>query len=433
MDHDLEEIRRRIDALPQRAVIPDEDAERWLRATSEIDPERVGWHVTRASGFGGSDASTVHAWAASTFGVSGETDPFAAPDRLVRQKLLRLPPAPPGLDARRGIALEPLIRQAFERGLDEVGAIWRHRDEEKAAIESGGHPRMPWLRASLDGLYEINGRLWIVDFKAPSEAALERHRTETPLSYRCQLAHYAVVAEGFGVPVSGALLAHFDYRRYGDEPVVLREVPLEPELQDVLVRGAERLWQDWVMAGRVPDRAAACDVALGSEAEAAAREFAAARRLRDEAQRRMDAAKAVLERAFASAGLDRARLAAGTAALSVSSRVRLDCAAAAERLGQAAESCRLLAFADPAAAVLWAERVASLARRHAPSLPPDLAEALTRLPEIVASGWDEERLTAKLRELGEDPMRWSTRSVTIRVLESKDKPSRDETPPAPSP
>src|SRR3546814_10077456 len=71
-------------------------------------------------------------------------------------------------------------------------------------IESAPHPEYPWLRASLDGIYEIDGQIWIVDFKAPSESVLEEYRRTRDFGdYTWQLHHYRKAAEGKGIHVDG--------------------------------------------------------------------------------------------------------------------------------------------------------------------------------------------------------------------------------------
>src|SRR3546814_15867511 len=80
-------------------------------------------------------------------------------------------------------------------------------------IESAPHPEYPWLRASLDGIYEIDGQIWIVDFKAPSESVLEEYRRTRDFGdYTWQLNHYRTAAEGKGIHVARLALALYDYR-----------------------------------------------------------------------------------------------------------------------------------------------------------------------------------------------------------------------------
>src|SRR3546814_13020044 len=108
-----------------------------------------------------------------------------------------VPPSGPTVDTKRGIDREPFIRDRFEDGLSREGIPFRHCDDLQKLIESAPHPEYPWLCASLDGIYEIDGQIWIVDFKAPSESVLEEYRRTRDFGdYTWQLHHYRKAAEG---------------------------------------------------------------------------------------------------------------------------------------------------------------------------------------------------------------------------------------------
>src|SRR3546814_6266959 len=92
------------------------------------------------------------------------------------QKLLMCAPSGPTVDTKRGIELEPFIRDRFEDGLSREGIPFRHRDDLQKLIERAPHPEYPGLRAYLDGINEIEDQIWIVDFKGTSEYVIEEYR-----------------------------------------------------------------------------------------------------------------------------------------------------------------------------------------------------------------------------------------------------------------
>ena len=89
-------------------------------------------------------------------------------ERLGKRKLLTIPPDVGNFDMLRGAYMEDFVRHMYEERLTLDGRDWRVRNDLVKVVQSGPHPDMPWMRASLDGLYEIDGVLVIPDFKAPS-------------------------------------------------------------------------------------------------------------------------------------------------------------------------------------------------------------------------------------------------------------------------
>ena len=243
----VEECLRRIGRLPHAAAIRPEDAIRWVRLTLSIDPERVHWHIARAGGVGGSEAGAMLSWA------YGEGSAREGAERLARRKLLMLPPDAGNFDTMRGVYLEPFVRQVYEERMTRDGRDWRRRDDLRAHVEAGTHPEMPWMRASLDGLYEVDGVLTIPDFKAPSEDSLQgmiRHGDYD--EYRAQLNHYALVARGRGVEIGALDLVLFDYRRVATEGARICPVEVDPDMQDRLGRASSRFWS-CVAGGELPE------------------------------------------------------------------------------------------------------------------------------------------------------------------------------------
>jgi len=241
----------RIGRLPHAAVIDPAHARRWVSLTLATEPERIGWHIARAGGIGGSEAGTLLAW-----GFPGEGNHSRGSAlRMARQKLLMLPPDRANDDMSRGAYLEDFIRQVYEDKLTRSGVAWRRRDDLKAAIEAGPHPAYPWLRASLDAVYEIGGAVRIVDFKAPSTDMLQEYVTHRNFhDYRAQLNHYDLVASGHGVTVDGLELAMFDYRRVASNGCEVFPVERDAGMQQKLIAASGEFWHRHVGIGLLPER-----------------------------------------------------------------------------------------------------------------------------------------------------------------------------------
>jgi len=433
-----EALLARIAGLPQAAVIPDDRRRDWLDRVLAADAERAAWHVARAGGFGGSEAHILAAWGG--WEAEEEGPRWGSPERLVRQKLLMMAPEPPGVDAARGLALEPVIRGLFEENM-LAERTWRHRDDLKALLDAHAHPGMPWLRASIDAVYDIDGEIWIIDFKAPSEASLERQRERPAPAYAAQLNHYALLAEGLGVRVGGLGVALLDYRYFARAPVLFHEVGASPELRRAISVGGEALWNDFVMRGRVPTPSGAnlqATPGTGGKAQAPSPELVdmarslwriervKARIASDERDLRT---RLVAE--MRRLGLRSARVPDGDKAgeLRLTLARTFDAEAALERArpwlqggeGPGEEAFRLPEFAEPAAAarrVLELREMIEAELALAESSPEGACDALRRvrdaLPALKPGRLDAARLRSFLvEELGESEDAFEGARLTI--------------------
>lgn len=424
-----EEARRRdleilLRSLPQAKVIDDETRAKWLDDTLRVEPERVEWHIERASGFGGSEAGLLLEWA-----TRNESNPvvgtgWGTVERLVRQKLLQLAPDAPGVDARRGIALEPVVNALFEESLTKHGRTWTRRDDVKAQIEHAPHPRMPWLRASLDGVYEIDGDICIVDFKAPSEASLDKHKERLSTGYIAQLNHYALVAHGHGVRVGRLMLAMLDYRRFGEEPIAFFPVENSAYLQTRVAEGGRSLWHDHVLTGMVPAPRAARSETSPELAEALLALKQVRRELGELTARKEALSEQVLALMTAS-GHDRAVVDLGNGKASVSLRMSLDADRVWERLSAfcsgEAEQARLKAeifvpeFREPEAAARWVIQLRDdLSRLDLMSLPESLRRCLGDLPEVMEGKMLPQPARQALRAIGEEADDFEKPTLQVR-------------------
>jgi hypothetical protein len=240
----------RIRNLPNAGLIGHEDAIIWIERVKAIDPQKLGWHIQRAGGIGGSEIGTLISWAFGDFKSRGNAG------RLAKQKLLMLPPDRPNDDMARGLFLEPHIRAVFETRLTADGHDWKRRDDLEVLAQDSVHPAYPWLRGSMDGIYEIDNKIILVDFKSPSEESLDNClRYKNYDDYRAQLNHYALVCEGADIIIDDMALVLYDYRRAGTIGVHVEPIALDPGLQQKIVEAGNDFWNEFVMKGLVPDTA----------------------------------------------------------------------------------------------------------------------------------------------------------------------------------
>lgn len=287
-----DELFDKIRGLPQAAVIDPKNAARWIDRVLVIDPERAAWHVERAGGFGGSEIGGLVASRA------GDYHPFSSAAEVIRRKLLVIPPDEHTDDTRRGTELESFVISLFERHLREAGVAFRTRPDLKALIQSAPHPKYPWLRASLDEVYEIDGGVYIVDAKAPTEEVLEGYKKYEDFDdYRYQLHHYRLAAEGKGVHVDGLILAMYEYRR---NAVIPFHVPHDPALDAQIVDAGDHYWSAHVLAGVTPEYegrvTAVADDGVPADVEGAAREWIGWKMASDHAALKASEARGYVER-----------------------------------------------------------------------------------------------------------------------------------------
>ena len=234
--------------LPQASVIEGRQAKAWFDYTIGNYPDRAEWLVRRCAGIGGSEAGTVLAW------YTGDIKSRKTISSLVRDKLLMRLPEHGTPDMLRGQILEEHIRKTFETRLTADGRQWKRRADLERKINSVVPEAYPWMRANVDGVYEIEGNIVIVDFKAPSEASLKTQmRTEGNDEYKAQLNHYAIVADAAGVSVGAMWLVLYDYNKVATDGVQVIDVLPDLTMQQQLVEASDELWNSWILKGKIPE------------------------------------------------------------------------------------------------------------------------------------------------------------------------------------
>lgn len=259
VDEMLPRLKTMIDALPQRSVIQDHHAERWLSRTMEMTLNRmelehgegnftvsdihthVMWHIRRASGIGGSEAGTV------VKHFRGERGSFTTAHNLVMEKLLIMAPQNSTPEMARGVRAEPWVQKIYQA---QTGAV---TDQESLdLLRSFRWDKVPYLAGTPDDfVLKPEGGRRMVDYKAPSaDVCADYERSGISFDYVCQLHHYGVLSMAAGVRFSDMSVEVHDPRYF---QVVSFPVPLDPALAREIAKSANTLWKDYILQGIVPD------------------------------------------------------------------------------------------------------------------------------------------------------------------------------------
>lgn len=224
----------------QNGVIREEDALNWLEAVKLSDPERIDWHAKRLSGFGSSDIGHL------VLSLREEYDPFKDAAAVVLEKLMKSYPSPEGGDTKRGLFLEPVVRDEF---IKMVGG--KRRDdlvEGFTELRVEGHP---WMVGNPDDIIEIDGKLIVVDYKVPRPSTLEDREKQqsTEFSYVCQLHHLLHIGRSNKMKLDGMAVVPFDTNEWRAKP---RIIEYNNDLMNEIIRAGDLYWNEYVMKGLVP-------------------------------------------------------------------------------------------------------------------------------------------------------------------------------------
>lgn len=241
----------RLHRLPQARRLTDQQAGDWAT-------ELVRWHTTDARGSGltlDQHLRRLAGFGASEIGTlvgerRGERSPFDTARELVARKLLLEPPRPADDHQRRGILMEPLIRREF---LHRSGAS--PLPELTRQVAAHAPARHPWMRCTPDDFVELDGRLVLVDYKAPAEplAALS-------LSHACQLHQIGLVAADLGYPVDARAIVAWNHARGRAEVLACER---DPALEAEIEAAGDHYWTAHVLAGELPPWPDRTGLALG--------------------------------------------------------------------------------------------------------------------------------------------------------------------------
>lgn len=241
--------------LQQAKYIDDFYLHDWITKVLETDPERLSWHVRRLRGIGGSEIGTL--WMAE----NGQFHPFHSCSDVVASKLLRQMPLDSEGNLQRGSMMEdPILRPKFREEMVKLysseGKTLRFRDDlfDKFMNYVDEDPKLVWLVGTPDDILEVDGKLIIVDYKAPTSgtiASLRRYSDDSaPIYYEAQLHHYATIAQKIGIPVDSLMLASLDYDKFTFN---LKKIEVRPDFQQELLDVGTKYWFDYVMKGQIPN------------------------------------------------------------------------------------------------------------------------------------------------------------------------------------
>lgn len=154
------EVWEEINALPQRSLISDQVAERWVDGIVTMDPDRAVWHARRARGIGGSEIGEI------LRRRLGMGEQFKTPERISREKLLLELPEGDNPYIRRGRDLELLAQKVYERLTGRTSV----KDQEPyASAFSEAHPQASFAVGNPDDVNETpEKRIIIPDYKVRS-------------------------------------------------------------------------------------------------------------------------------------------------------------------------------------------------------------------------------------------------------------------------
>ena len=257
---DLEtRLMRLIEALPQRAVIQDHHARRWLDRTINMSIERVEldlgkgnatvrdvhkhalWHVRRASAIGGSEIGTI------VKHFRGDRGNFTSAKNLAMEKLLIMSPQRSTPEMARGNRAEPWLQRMYH---DQHGV---HSDKKMLGFMQGYRwSRLPQLVGTPDDIVVLpDGRRRLVDYKCPSADVNEDYENNgASFDYVCQVHHYGILAQASGGKFDEMEVAVFDPRYF-----VIHQYKVERDtalIQEIMKSG-QVFWDEFVMHGLTPD------------------------------------------------------------------------------------------------------------------------------------------------------------------------------------
>ncbi|MFG6082131.1 hypothetical protein ACEUZ9_002774 [Paracoccus litorisediminis] len=274
----VKRLRALIDMLPQRPAIQDQHAQRWLErvipmATARMQLEHgkgketlanifdhCFWHVRRASGIGGSEASTVVKHYRGKRGTWGDAH------SLVKEKLLILSPTNSTTEMSRGVRAEPWIqRMSHEKNGEEsdLEALKKLRgfrwDMRPAGI---GTPDDITRNVEEAKAGIIRRRL--KDYKAPSANVMEEYDSKgISFDYVCQDHHYFVIALAAGIKIDDMSIEALDPRGF---EIATFDVPYDKALAREISVGIDNLWFENVMLGLIPEAPRAEELPIKDQA-----------------------------------------------------------------------------------------------------------------------------------------------------------------------
>lgn len=230
-----------VKTLPQSNVIDPSECVEWIKNVVALSLKQKGqdpvWHARRLRGIGSSEIGAC----VTTY--RGEYTPFQSARDTSLFKLMKRAPDGGTEDTERGHIMEPIIQRMFLEQFKTRSEREMMRDMADFQVQGS-----PWMVGNPDEICYINGKLYVVDYKAPSVAVLAdlRRKGEIKFDYVCQLHHLEHIAKAGGLPIAGRLLCSFDYQR---GKLDVRVVEFNPALLDEMIEVGNDLWFNHILRG----------------------------------------------------------------------------------------------------------------------------------------------------------------------------------------
>lgn len=231
--------------LPQFPKINPNHLQPWIEEVERIDPDRLPWHVRRLSGIGGSEIGVLVGQ------LRGYFHPHVSAPQLVRSKLLIDLPVEPDGPMMRGQIMEEPSRNIYRKQILERFPKAKPRDDIIKNLGNFRDSKYPWLIGTPDEVMEMEpGKIWIVDYKCPSQDVVDAYQTSgVPFYYSAQLHHYRYIAEQMGYKISGLQLAALNWKSFG---IDTWDVPYDPLLEQDCLFAGTHYWNNFVLTGEIP-------------------------------------------------------------------------------------------------------------------------------------------------------------------------------------
>lgn len=176
--------------------------------------------------------------AAAALGLS----PWKTPYQLWREKMGMDESEPENEAMYWGSVLEGVILQRYMKDHDISAMVTQ---------ESFSHPEFSWMTCTLDG--SLFGRVIEAKTARSAEGWGEPGSADVPQPYLIQT-QYQMLVTGYPVADVPVLIGGSDYREY--------TVPEDKELQELILDGTSRFWNDYVLTKIAPDATTLPDVKL---------------------------------------------------------------------------------------------------------------------------------------------------------------------------
>lgn len=241
---DLKQIRRQLEfemqQLPQYQFLREQDITRWIDHVISIDPDRATWHMDRLFRFGGSEigplTQSYYNQLADT--LSEQKFSHSTDIDIFNLKMLKTLPGSPNAAMRRGTRFEPVIHEVKREELEAKYSVVRERPDLVDKIRNANLEVFDWARVQVDSIWECDGKLFLYDYKFPSEDGLVTLKYQEPVMYSSQVTIGRMVARELGIQIDKTIVAPYSVKTDSFHDI---EVDFNPDFEaDIMHVGQTR-------------------------------------------------------------------------------------------------------------------------------------------------------------------------------------------------